>query len=212
MLKLYDYWRSSAAYRVRIALNLKGLHYESVPVNLASGEQHGDYLTINPQGRVPVLVHDDRLICQSLAIVDYLESVFEQPGLLPADVGGRARVNALAQVVACDIHPLNNSRVLAYLGEDMAISAQRRQQWYCHWIATGFDALETLLAGDATGEFCHGDSPTLADICLIPQVYNARRFACSLEPYPTIGRIEAACLELEAFRRAVPENQPDAQK
>ena len=210
MLKLYDYWRSSAAYRVRIALNCKGLQYESVAVDLARGEQHGEYLAINPQGRVPALVHDDRLVYQSLAIIDYLDSVFEQPRLVPADAPARARVNALAHIVACDMHPLNNIRVLKYLGDEMAIGPQRRQRWYCHWIATGFQALEALLASDETGEFCHGDTPTLADICLVPQVYNARRFACSLDAYPAIRRIESHCLELEAFSNAIPENQPDA--
>ncbi len=211
MLKLYDYWRSSAAYRVRIALNLKRLEYESVSVDLAAGEQQrGEYLEINPQGRVPALVHDGRLLYQSLSIIDYLDSVFEQPRLVPSEPGARARVNALAQVVACDMHPLNNSRVLAYLGNEMAVDPRRRQQWYCHWIATGFDALETLLNHDETGKFCHGETPTLADICLVPQIYNARRFACNLDGYPTIRRIESSCLELDAFHRAVPERQPDA--
>ena len=153
---------------------------------------------------------DGHLVHQSLAIIDYLDSVFDEPRLVPTDALAQARVNALAQIVACDVHPLNNLSVLSYLGEQMAIGPRRRQQWYCHWIATGFQALEALLASDDTGDFCHGDTPTLADICLVPQVYNARRFACSLDPFPAIRRIESNCLELEPFRNAVPENQPDA--
>ncbi|MFT3761097.1 MAG: maleylacetoacetate isomerase [Pseudoxanthomonas sp.] len=213
-LRLYSYWRSSAAYRVRIGLNLKGLPYETVPVHLLrdGGQQNApEYAAQNPQRLVPVLAHDDQVLRQSLAILEYLEETWPQPPLLPADAAGRARVRALAQLIACDVHPLNNLRVLQYLEREWDAPPPRREAWVRHWIVEGFAALEKLLAGDAaTGAFCHGERPGLADCCLAPQVYNARRFGVDLTAFPTIARIEAACLALPAFDAARPENQPDA--
>lgn len=209
-LRLYSYWRSSAAYRVRIALNLKGLDYQTVAVNLARGEHHGDYGEVNAQRLVPALDHDGHVLTQSLSIIDYIDNTFVGPRLVPGEGRARARVNALAQIVACDIHPLNNLRVLKYLVAELKVGESDKQRWYAQWIASGFAAFERNLQDQATGRFCHGDTPTLADACLVPQVYNARRFDCDMEPYPAIRRIEARCLEHEAFARAVPERQPDA--
>lgn len=213
-LVLYGYWRSSAAYRVRIALNLKGLPYENRPVHLVrdGGEQHAPaYAAINPQELVPCLRDGDRVITQSLAIVEYLDEVHPKPALLPADARARARVRALAQVVASDIHPLGNLRVLQRLGTQFDAQEAQKAAWSRHWISTGFKALEAMLAGNAaTGRYCHDDAPGLADACLVPQCYNALRWGVPLEDYPTIQRIYAACNELEAFRRAAPEAQPDA--
>jgi maleylacetoacetate isomerase len=213
-LRLYSYWRSSAAYRVRIGLNLKGLPYEIVPVHLvrSGGEQHTPgYREINPQELVPVLCHGQRRMSQSLAILEYLDEVWPEPALLPATARERQRVRALAQLVACDIHPLNNLRVLQYFEREWNVPQPERDDWVRHWIATGFTALEALLAENpSTGDFCEGEFPTLADCCLVPQVYNARRFGVDLTPYPTIVRIEAACLALPAFQAAAPEQQPDA--
>lgn len=216
-MKLYSYWRSSAAYRVRIGLNLKQIDYQSVYVHLVKegGEQlKAEYGAINPQGLVPALELDDgRVLTQSLAILEYLdESAASGMALLPEDALGRARVRALAQVVACEIHPLNNLRVLKYLSASLDVDADQSSTWYCHWLAQGFAALETLLADSPdTGKFCHGQAPGLADACLVPQVYNARRFKVDMTPYPNIVRIDAACAELEAFQRAAPEAQGDAQ-
>lgn len=214
-MQLYTYFRSTAAYRVRIALNLKGIDadYRFVHLVRDGGEQHGEaYRKLNPQELVPTLVEEGTPLTQSLAIVEYLEEHYPQPPLLPADSSSRARVRALAQVVACDIHPLNNSRVLQYLERELGIDKAGRDRWYRHWVELGFTALETQLAGSAaTGDFCHGNAPGLADLCLVPQVFNARRFNCDLEPFPTIVRIERTCLELDAFANAAPENQPDAQ-
>ena len=210
-IRLYTYWRSTAAYRVRIALCLKGIDYEPVPIHLARGEHRGDYRERNPQGLVPALEHDGHVLIQSLAIINYLERVFPQPALLPDEPLARARVSALAQIVTSDMHPLNNLRVLQYLGNDLGIGDEQRQQWYEHWVAEGFKAIETLLQDRETGKFCHGNSPTLADVCLIPQVYNARRFECDLEHYPRIRRVEANCLALEAFDETRPELQPDVE-
>lgn len=211
---LYTYWRSSAAYRVRIGLELKGLAWEARLVHLVreGGEQHLDaYRALNPQQLVPTLLHDGHTLTQSLAIVEYLEERFPQVPLLPADAAGRARVRALAQLVACDIHPINNLRVMQYLERDLELPADARTQWTLHWIAEGFQAMEALLANSsATGTFCHGDRPGLADLCLLPQLYNAHRFGLDLGPYPTLRRIEAACQALDAFDRARPENQADA--
>lgn len=213
-LRLYTYWRSSAAYRVRIGLALKALAYESVPVHLLrdGGQQHAaGYRALNPQELVPVLVHGRRVLRQSLAILEYLDECWPQPALLPADARGRARVRALAQAVACDVHPLNNLRVLQYLEREWNVPQGGRDRWVRHWIAAGFDALEAMLRDDpATGGFCGGEVPTIADCCLVPQVYNARRFGLDLSPYPTIVRIEQACLALPAFDAARPERQPDA--
>lgn len=213
-LELYGYWRSSAAYRVRIALNLKGLAYASHPVHLVKdgGEQHAPgYAAMNPQQLVPSLRDGGRVLTQSLAIMEYLDETVPQPPLLPADAHGRARMRALAQLVACDIHPLGNLRVLQYLERGLGADDAQRGEWSRHWIAAGFAAMEAMLAGDAaTGRYCHGDTPGLADACLVPQVYNARRWKLPLDDYPTICRIDAACNALEAFRAAAPEAQPDA--
>jgi maleylacetoacetate isomerase len=213
-LVLYSYWRSSAAFRVRIALNLKGLRYETRGVHLLhnGGEQHApDYVAINPQELVPALVDGDRVITQSMAIVEYLDETHPQPALLPPDAAGRARVRGLAQMVACDIHPLGNLRVLQHIGAQFDADDERKGNWMRHWISAGFQALEAMLANNAhTGRYCHGDAPGLADLCLVPQVYNARRWNMPLDDYPTIRRIDAACAELEAFQQAMPEHQPDA--
>jgi len=212
---LHTYWRSSASYRVRIALNLKGIRYESRAVHLVrdGGEQKKPaYLDLNPQGLVPLLVVDGRPINQSLAIIEYLEECWPEPALLPTGPADRARVRSLALMIACDIHPLNNSGVHRYLGSELGVAEPDRQRWYRHWIEAGFRAIETRLARETeTGRYCHGDSPGLADVFLVPQVYNARRFDCDLAPFPHIVEIEEACLELDAFRRAEPEAQPDAE-
>lgn len=215
-LVLYGYWRSSAAYRVRIALNLKGLDYETRPVHLVrdGGEQHAaDYRVLNPQEMVPCLLDGDRAITQSLAIMEYLDEMHPEleTALLPVDARGRARVRALAQVVACDIHPLGNLRVLQQLEAEFGASEEQRAAWSRHWIGAGFQAIETMLGDNvATGRYCHGEAPSMADACLVPQVYNALRWKLPLDDYPTIMRIYQSCNELEAFRRAAPEAQPDA--
>ncbi|HJP96993.1 MAG TPA: maleylacetoacetate isomerase [Rhodanobacteraceae bacterium] len=212
---LYSYWRSSAAYRVRIALNLKGLDHAIAPVHLVKGggEQHQDaYRAINPQQLIPALADGDHVVRESLAIIEYLEEAYpDSPRLLPKDPAARARVRALAQVIACDIHPLGNLRVLQYLQGQLGVDDDRKLAWSRHWIEVGFDAIEEVLAGTShLGRFCEGDAPTLADCCLVPQVYNARRFEVSLDRYPTIVRIDGTCRELDAFQRAAPEAQPDA--
>jgi maleylacetoacetate isomerase len=212
-LLLYGYWRSSSAYRVRIALNLKGLDYEQRAVNLVrdGGEQQSaDYRRINPLGLVPALVHGDRSIVQSVAICEYLEEVFPAKPLLPTDAPGRARVRSIVQSIASEMQPLNNLGVTQYLGSVMEQDRAAVQRWYRHWIARGFAAVETWLSAAETGRFCHGDYPTLADCFLVPQVYNAERFECDLEPYPELMRITHLCRTLDAFRRAEPENQADA--
>jgi len=212
MIKLYGYFRSSAAYRVRIALNLKSLSYEYLPVHLVKGEQKDErYRALNPQALVPTLVDNGQQFTQSMAIIEYLDEKVPNPPLLPATAEGRARVRAIAQAIACDIHPLNNLRVLKYLTATLGVSEDAKNAWYRHWIEHGLGALETALAADTrTGAFCHGETPTLADICLIPQLANARRYPFSIEAYPTLGRIESRCLALEAFARAAPDRQPDA--
>jgi maleylacetoacetate isomerase len=214
MLTLYTYFRSSAAYRVRIALHLKGLPYTSVPVHLLrdGGEQHAPaYAQLNPTELVPTLVDGELALGQSLAIMEYLEEQHPAPPLLPGDAVGRARVRALAQSIACDIHPLNNLRVLQYLKNQLQQDETSRQQWSQHWITLGLSALEAQLQrSPATGRFCHGDTPTLADCCLIPQLFNARRIETPLDAYPTLLRIESACLALDAFQRAAPHAQADA--
>ncbi|MGH8225340.1 MAG: maleylacetoacetate isomerase [Gammaproteobacteria bacterium] len=212
-MELYGYWRSSAAYRIRIALNLKGLEVHHRFVNLREAEQKNeDYRRLNALGRVPTLVDDGQIFTQSLAILEYLEERYPEPRLLPEDAGERAQVRALAQVVSCDIHPLNNLGVLKYLESDLGVDSDKKLAWYRHWVATGFAALEAMLADSPGDRFCHGDTPGLADLCLVPQVYNARRFECDLAPYPSIVRIDAACAELEAFIRAAPEAQPDSRE
>ena len=200
---------------MRIALNLKGMPYTAVPVHLVKdGGQHRSaaYRARNPQALVPAFeLEDGTVLTQSLAIMEYLDEVQPESALLPADAIGRARVRALAQAIACDLHPVNNLRVLQYLSQQLGISAEQKDAWYRHWVATGLQGLEALLADHpSTGRFCHGDTPTLADCCLVPQLYNARRFQCPLDAYPTIQRIAAACETLPAFQQAAPEVQPDA--
>jgi len=212
MIKLYSYFRSSAAYRVRIALNLKSLSYEYLPVHLVKGEQRDErYRALNPQALVPMLVDDGETITQSMAIIEYLDEKFPDPPLLPPTPEARARVRSIAQVIACDIHPLNNLRVLKYLTGTLGASEDAKNAWYRHWIELGLAAIEARLAADSrTGAFCHGAAPTLADVCLVPQLANARRYDFSIEAYPTLGRIESHCLALDAFARAAPARQPDA--
>ncbi|OZI19573.1 maleylacetoacetate isomerase [Bordetella genomosp. 9] len=213
-MQLYSYFRSSAAYRVRIALNLKGLPYEYIPVHLIKdgGQQlKPEYTRLNPQALVPTLVDGDAVLTQSMAIIEYLDETHPQPALLPDTPVARARVRALAQGIACDIHPLNNLRVLRYLKRDLDLPDEARDAWYRHWVESGLLALERMLADSPdTGAFCHGDTPTLADACLVPQVFNARRLDCDLSAMPTIVRIDAACLALPAFTQAAPDAQPDA--
>ncbi|HET8585781.1 MAG TPA: maleylacetoacetate isomerase, partial [Casimicrobiaceae bacterium] len=196
-MRLYDYFRSSAAYRVRIALNLKGVvPDERTFVHLRMGNQRAqDYLALNPQGLVPALALDDgTVLTQSLAIVEFLDETHPQPPLLPADAEGRARVRSIALAIACEIHPLNNLRVLNYLVGTLGVSREQKDGWYRYWIDVGFEALEKSLSRDpSTGRFCHGDAPTLADVCLVPQLANARRFSIDLSPYPTLVRIESEC-------------------
>jgi maleylpyruvate isomerase len=214
-MKLYTYFRSSAAYRVRIALNLKELAYEALPVHLLrnGGEQLTDaYRAVNPAMLLPTLEDDGNIIGQSLAIIEYLEETRPQTPLLPSDAAGRARVRALALTVAADTHPLGNLRVLKYLKGEMAVSEEVKLEWQQHWLRTGMATLEAYLANDAhTGRFCHGDTPTLADCCLVPQVFSAQRFGVDLAPYPTIMRIHANCAALPAFQQAHPSQQPDAE-
>lgn len=213
MIRLYTYFRSSAAYRVRIALNLKGIDYQAVPVHLVrDGGQHrsADYLALNPQGLVPALAVDGQVLTQSLAIMEYLDETHPDPALLPADPLGRARVRAIAQAIACDIHPINNLRVLQYLGGTLGLDQAAKDAWYRHWIETGLQAVEAMLDSDQrTGAFCHGDQPGLADCCLVPQVFNARRFNCDLSALPTIVAITETCENLEVFNQAAPARQPD---
>jgi maleylpyruvate isomerase len=214
-MKLYSYFRSSAAYRVRIALNLKGLPYETVPVHLLKegGQQlAAPYRELNPTGLVPTLQEDDWALGQSLAILEYLEETHPAPPLLPADARQRARVRAIAQFIACDIHPLNNLRVLKYLKHELNVGEEAKNAWYRHWVEQGLAAVEAMLAGHpATGRYCHGEHPTFADLCLVPQVANARRFDCDLSAMPIIVRIDAACAELAAFQQAAPGSQPDCE-
>jgi maleylacetoacetate isomerase len=209
-MRLYDYWRSSSAYRVRIALRLKGIEHEQLPVNLKLGVQRTlDYLAHNPQGLVPALDTGAGTLTQSLAIIEWLDETYPQPPLLPPKSEGRAAVRALALQLACEMQPVNNLRVLQYLQGRLGLDERDVHAWYRHWIAEGFMSLERCLA-DTAGTYCFGDEITLADLCLVPQVYNARRYSCDLEPFPTIVRIDAACLKLPAFAESRPERQPDA--
>ncbi|WP_394780873.1 maleylacetoacetate isomerase [Undibacterium sp.] len=218
-MKLYSYFRSSASYRVRIALNLKGLEYDTVPIHLVKngGEQHSDsYLAINPDALVPSFMDEhegrDVEITQSLAIIEYLEETHPEVPVLPRDAADRAYVRSLAMSVACEIHPVNNLRVLRYLSSTLGLNEEQKNAWYRHWCETGMAALEKRLVSDTrTGRFCFGDAPTLADCCLIPQVFNALRFKCDMSTMPTIMRINDACLELDAFSLAAPGSQPDAE-
>jgi len=211
-MKLYNFFRSGTSHRLRIALNLKGIDYEYVAVDLRSEEHLGaDFKAVNPQGLVPALVDGDLTLIQSPAIIEWLEERCPTPPLLPANPDDRARVRALAAIVGCDIHPINNRRILEYLRKTLACDEAAVQAWCATWIDAGFAALEALLAADPRrGAFCFGDAPTLADVYLVPQVESARRFKVDLAPYPHIVAIDRACAELEAFRRAAPAVQPDA--
>jgi len=211
-LKLYTYFRSSAAFRVRIALNLKGLAYQPSFVHLAKGEHlQPAYRAINPQGLVPALETDGALLAQSVAIMEYLEDTHPKPPLLPADPLGRARVRGLALIVACEIHPLNNPRVLKYVKNVLGHTQDEVDIWYRHWIADGLAKLEAELGKPATGRYSHGDTPTMADCCLVPQIFNAQRFQCDLAPYRVAMRVFDTCMQLDAFDRAQPVKQPDAE-
>ena len=204
---LYDYYRSSAAYRVRIGLNLKGIDYETRQVNLLDSEQKSDeYRALNPQGFVPMLEIDGERLVQSLAILNYLDLRFPNQPLLPARAAERAHVVALSMAVACDIHPLNNLRVLKYLGGTLGLSQEQRDEWYAHWISEGLPALEAMAAPKA-GKFLVGDAPTAADVCLVPQLYNARRFNVPLDAYPTLLRADENASKIEAFAAAHPDRQ-----
>ena len=215
-MKLYGYWRSSAAYRVRIALNIKLLSAQQISVHLVNngGEQHSQaYDRLNPQHLVPTLVDEglegELNLSQSLAIIEYLEEKYPQEALLPSNIEHRAIVRSMAQAIACEIHPLDNLRVLQYLVKDMGVSDADKMRWYQHWITLGFTALEAQLSQYA-GRYCFGDTPTLADICLVPQVYNAKRFNVPLDDFPNIVRIDHACNQLSVFADAAPEQQHDA--
>ena len=214
-MKLYTFFRSSASYRVRIALNLKGLHYEQVPIHLrrGGGEQFAlEYRTINPQALVPALEDGGRFLTQSLAIIEYLEERYLKPSLLPSDPVDRATVRSMALGVACEIHPIQNLRVLTYLRTVLRHTEEEATNWARHWITLGLVALEQMVrSAPRRGNFCFGDAPSLADICLVPQLYNARRFGCDLSGCPTLAQIDAACSALPAFAEAAPENQPDAE-
>jgi maleylacetoacetate isomerase len=215
-MKLYSFYRSSASYRVRIALNLKGLDYDVIPVHLVKdgGQQLFEgYRNINPNALVPTFIDQaGAVITQSLAIIEYLDEVYPKPLLLPGSALDRAHIRSLALHIACDIHPLNNLRVLRYLARDLKVSEDDKNTWYRHWCESGLAALEAILVADhRTGTFCAGDEPTLADCCLVPQVANAQRFDCDLGGMPTVMRIHAACTALDAFAKAAPANQPDAE-
>lgn len=208
MLKLYDYFRSSASFRVRIALNLKGLDYEAIPIHLVNhgGEQFSEsFQQINPQSLVPALQDGNKILTQSLAIIEYLEETHPSPSLLSGNPFDNALIRSFALTIIADLHPLNNLRVLKYLSNEFKITDDEKTRWYHHWIEKGFEALEKQLkARPSSGDFCFGNHPTLADVCLIPQMYNARRFNCDLSAYPNLVRIDANCQKLEAFMNAFP--------
>ena len=213
MIKLYDYFFSGAAYRTRIALNLKGVEYEQQAVHLTKdgGEQfQNDYDSINPQNLVPTLIDGEHTFFQSMAIMEYLEEAYIEPALLPQDRTGRARVRSLANIVACDIHPLNNLRVRLYLNNEMGLSDESQEKWIGHWIRLGLDAYERVLQDGMGGPYSHGNQPSIADACLVPQVANANRNNLDLSAFPSVLKVVAACNELPAFEKALPANQPDA--
>jgi maleylacetoacetate isomerase/maleylpyruvate isomerase len=212
-MQLYNYFRSSASYRVRIALALKGLAYDYMPVHLLKREQLAEsYAAVSASRLVPLLLDGDVSLTQSLAIIEYLDETQPQPPLLPADPLGRARVRALSLDVACEIHPLNNLRVLRYLAHDLKISEEDKNRWYRHWVETGLEVVERQLAQHpATGRFCHGDTPTMADCVLVPQILNAQRFDCRLDHVPTVMRVFEACMALDAFSKTQPSACPDAE-
>jgi maleylacetoacetate isomerase len=210
-MRLYSFFRSSAAYRVRIALNVKGVDYEVVAVDLPGGKHRArEFLALNPQATVPTLDDDGIVLWQSLAIIEYLDSRFPEPRLIPQEPVARARVQALAQLIACEVHPLNNLRVLKYLRGELKLDETAVSKWYSHWIAEAFGALETLVGRFSGGRYCFGDSLSIADVCLVPQLYNARRFKCDLAPYPALVRIGTGLEQEPAFARAAPHLQPDA--
>jgi maleylpyruvate isomerase len=211
-VKLYTYFRSSASFRVRIALNLKGIAYEPSFVHLPKGEHRASaYSKVNPQALTPALQLDDgEPLAQSLAIIEYLDEVYPKTPLLPRDAKARASVRSLSLLIACEIHPLNNLRTLQYLKRALGQTEDQVNAWYRHWVADGLAKFESDVARVA-GTFCHGDSPTMADCCLVPQIFNAKRYQCDLAPYPVTMRIFDACMKLEAFDRAQPSKQPDAE-
>lgn len=211
-IKLYNYFRSSASFRVRIALEVKGLSYDYAPVHLLKGEQMApDFVKLNPDALVPVLCDGNDVLNQSLAIVEYLEETHPEPTLLPGSPSNRAHIRAIALAIACEIHPLNNPRVLKYLKNTFNVEEEARNDWYRHWVKLGFAALETRLSqSPLTGAYCVGDTPTLADVCLVPQVFNGKRFDVAVEDYPTLARIFEHCMAQEVFQRAAPGVQPDA--
>ena len=213
-MRLFDYFRSSASFRVRIGLNLKGLSVERTSVHLTKdgGEQFSpSFSALNPQQLVPVLEDGETVLIQSLAILEYLDETHPAPPFLPDGAAARARVRGLAQIIACDLHPLDNLRVLKYLKDELGRDEDQRNTWYRHWVAKGLSAFEAQLAGsDATGRFCHGDHQGLADICLVPQIFNAKRLDCPLDDYPVTMAIFERCMEVEPFEAATPANQPDA--
>ncbi|HXH02296.1 MAG TPA: maleylacetoacetate isomerase [Candidatus Competibacteraceae bacterium] len=211
-MKLYNFFRSGTSHRLRIALNLKGIAYEYVPVDLRTEEHLGAaFRTLNPQQLVPVLIEGDLTLIQSPAIIEWLEERYPTPALLPADPDDRAQVRALAAIIGCDIHPINNRRILEYLRKQLGCDETAVLAWCANWIRAGFDALEAMLAADCRrGDFCFGNAPTLADVYLIPQVESARRFNVDLAPWPNIVAIDRSCAEIDAFRRAAPSAQPDA--
>jgi maleylacetoacetate isomerase/maleylpyruvate isomerase len=210
-LELYSYFRSSASFRVRIALALKGLGYDYRPVHLVKGQQsQPPYASISPSCLVPLLRDGGHTLTQSLAIIEYLDETHPEPPLLPADALGRARVRAIAQDIACEIHPLNNLRVLRYLVRELKVGDDDKNRWYRHWVESGLAVVERALAA-APATYCHGETPTLADCTLVPQIFNARRLDCRLDPMPQVMRVFDACMQLDAFERARPENCPDAE-
>lgn len=214
-MKLHTYYRSSASYRVRIALNLKNIHHDATYVHLSKngGEQFSAaFAAINPQNLLPVLEDESIILTQSLAIIEYLEEIYPLVALMPPTAAGRARVRELSMAIACDIHPLNNLRVLKYLGSEFAANQDQKSAWYRHWVSLGLTSLEKRLARDKeTGQFCHGDQPTMIDCCLVPQIYNAKRFDCDLSGLPTIMGIVSNCESLDAFKHAHPDQQIDAE-
>jgi maleylpyruvate isomerase len=211
MMKLHNYFRSSASYRVRIALNLKGLDYEYLPVQIARGEhQAGPYAAISADQLVPLLEDDGERFSQSMAIIEYLDEIHPEPALLPHDPVGRARVRALSESIACEIHPVNNLRVLKYLVQELKLDEAAKNRWYRHWVREGLKAFERQLAQHPAGIYCWGNTPTMADCCLVPQIFNAQRFECDLSDLPRTMAVHDACMDTDAFQRAQPSHCPDA--